>query len=482
MNFNKKLAVAVSSAVLLMAGQVALADSTSDIVDALVGKGILTEEEGKLISKGHESKTKVTPVVKEKDGSFSLESANGRNSIGLTGRMHLDYRHINIPGLADNTIANYGDKDTASGADQFELRRARIGVKGKLAKHFNYEAVVSIPGTATVDVAYMDFAKYDQVQFRFGKFKQPFGLEQLTSSRFIDFTERDWVSTMAPAVNKGIMIHGVPTTGVTYALSVSNGGLLADAGSGTTRETSNSADGKALNGRLTLNFAELAGNKEAIGHVGGWFGWDENLPTLASGGLSFRTNGRGTQFFTNNAATTFTNPEIKRGGVEGIAAMGPVKIQGEYAMLNMQQSGTIAFNDREITSGYIGVSYMLTGEHYASAYKNGLMDRMSPKNNYIGLNSSGIGAWEIGARYSKFDGSDWSNAISSTASTDKADSYTVGIKWIPEPNTRFLLDYIYTDFNKSIYGSTSSTAYTSSNYNQAFSSEKSLNFRAQFDF
>jgi polyhydroxyalkanoate synthesis regulator phasin len=56
MNLNKKLAVAVSGAVLLMAGQFALADSTTDIVDALVSKGVLTEEEGKLISKGAKSK------------------------------------------------------------------------------------------------------------------------------------------------------------------------------------------------------------------------------------------------------------------------------------------------------------------------------------------------------------------------------------------------------------------------------------------
>jgi hypothetical protein len=41
-----------------MAGQFALADSTTDIVDALVSKGVLTEEEGKLISKGATSKAK----------------------------------------------------------------------------------------------------------------------------------------------------------------------------------------------------------------------------------------------------------------------------------------------------------------------------------------------------------------------------------------------------------------------------------------
>jgi len=58
MKFHKKLATAVSGAVLLMAGQIALADSTTDIVDALVSKGVLTEEEGKLITKGAQSKAK----------------------------------------------------------------------------------------------------------------------------------------------------------------------------------------------------------------------------------------------------------------------------------------------------------------------------------------------------------------------------------------------------------------------------------------
>ena len=69
MRFNKKLAVAVSGAVLLIAGQCALADSTTDIVDALVSKGVLTEEEGKLITKGHTASKDKQPVIKEKDGA-----------------------------------------------------------------------------------------------------------------------------------------------------------------------------------------------------------------------------------------------------------------------------------------------------------------------------------------------------------------------------------------------------------------------------
>jgi phosphate-selective porin OprO/OprP len=482
MKFNKKLAVAVSGVVLLMAGQFALADSTTDIVDALVSKGVLTEEEGKLISKGHESKKKAEGTVAFKNG-FKINSGDGKSNFSVNGRVMADYRDFDIDAKAATGAAV--SPENASG---FDIRRAYLGVKGNFLGFVNYEATGDFAGSNTLKYYWVEPVLSEKFKVRFGLFKMPGSLEQLTSSRFIDFTERDWVASMAPAVNKGIMVHGVPTTGMTYALSVSNGGLLADAGSGTTRETSNSADGKALNGRLTLNFAELAGNKEAIGHVGGWFGWDENLPTMGAGAVAFRTNGRGTQFFNTQATTgtsvMYSNPEIKRGGLEGIAAMGPVKVQGEYAMMNFQQQG---YKDKEITAGYIGISYMLTGEQYASSYKNGLMDRMSPKNNYTGLDSTGLGAWEIGARYSKFDASDFTSGtttsfdINSSASTNKADSYTVGIKWIPEPNTRFLLDYIYTDFNSSIFGSTSTTA-TAVSLNRAFSSEQAINMRAQFDF
>ena len=48
----RHLSVAVSSALLLGFGANAMADSTKDIVNALVSKGVLTEEEGDLLAKG----------------------------------------------------------------------------------------------------------------------------------------------------------------------------------------------------------------------------------------------------------------------------------------------------------------------------------------------------------------------------------------------------------------------------------------------
>ena len=89
MIFNKKLAVAVSGAVLLMAGQFALADSTTDIVDALVSKGVLTEEEGKLITKGAQSKAKAD----EKANKSRINVGSFIDSATLYGDIRVRYEH-----------------------------------------------------------------------------------------------------------------------------------------------------------------------------------------------------------------------------------------------------------------------------------------------------------------------------------------------------------------------------------------------------
>ena len=276
MKFNKKIAVAVSGAVLLLAGQIALADSTTDIVDALVSKGVLTEEEGKLITKGHVSKQEKTPKVTEKDGAFSLSSPNGKNSIQLTGRLHFDYRNNNIGGFGTGGT-NYGtdyDRDSASTADHYVLRRARIGVKGRLGGIADYEVVGNLPGTATLDVAYLDVNKYEPLGLKFGKFKQPYNLEEQTSSNNIDFVERSYVNQNAPAKKLGAMLHG-ELNGITYAGSIFS--MNDDALSVKDSDLSYA-------GRGTLNFAELMGNKEMIMHVGlaGYTSQYQVAPTLSN--------------------------------------------------------------------------------------------------------------------------------------------------------------------------------------------------------
>jgi len=443
---------------LLLAGQIALADSTTDIVDALVSKGVLTEEEGKLITKGHESKKKAEGTTAFKDG-FKFSSGDGKNNISINGRIQADYRSFNEPSLA-STSAPATASSGANFADTFDLRRTYLTAKGTF-RNTNFEATLN---AGAVKYYWLEYVFSDKLNVRFGQYKTPMGLEVQTSSRFNDMTERDFTAALTDSINKGIMIHGVPMVGTTYQFMVSNGGLYYEEGE-TKVETGNYQDGKAFTGRLTANIAEIMGNKEAIMHIGASYSKVNDLPTSAEGDIKVRTNARGANFF---ASSVLTNPDVTRYGLEGVAAYGPYKLAAEYNNASFEQSTGV---DKDLDAYYINASWMITGESYAPVYKNGLMGgRMIPKNDFAGGN--GWGAWELGVRYSNFDGKDFTAV---NGYTNAADSYTVGLKWITDPNTRFLLNYVQTDFDTAING-----GYTS--LGSTFNKEKAVNFRAQFDF
>ena len=483
MNFNKKLAVAVSGAVLLMAGQFALADSTSDIVDALVSKGVLTEEEGKLISKGHETKKKAEGNIGFKNG-FKINSGDGKSNFSVNGRIQADYRYFDTLEHGP-TVASANPS-----ADTFDIRRAYFGAKGTFRNFINWEATTNVAGSSSMKYMWLEAAFSDKVKVRFGQFKPMFGLEQNTSSRFIDMTERDWVASMAPGVTRGIMIHGSPYTGVNYGLAMNTGSTaasyMADAGEGV-NDTFNNGDGKQYTANVRVNIAEIIGNKEAIMHVGGSIASDTDASKPVIGSLSFRTNSRGTIFYNSETTLAGQTIDITRAGLEGIGAYGPFKLQAEWAQMGFSNTGVVATNNKDINALYVNASYMLTGESYASAYKSGVMDRMSPKADYLGLGSSGWGAWEIGVRYSKFDATDLLLATAtagSGANSDNVHSYSAGVKWITDPNTRFMLDYVHTDFGRYITGNLSSSAVyaNAASFPAAIKQEKAVNLRAQFDF
>ena len=542
MNFNKKLAVAVSGAVLFMAGQFALADSATDIVDALVSKGVLTEEEGKLITKGHTSKTSVTPVVKEKDGAFTLESANGNNSVQLTGRMHFDGRYSNLDDF-DKRFGETNDKDSASAADQFELRRARLGVKGKFAKHFNYEVVGNLPGTATLDIAYLDFAKYNEASVRFGKFKQPWGLEQLTSSNNIDFMERSYNDQITPGKKLGAMLFGEPKVGLTYAVSAFQ---MNDT------EQDYRSDKMSFAGRGTLNFAELMGDKESIYHVG-LAGFDKEwsvrgtTSSSSSGGidpsatlLAFSSPGRGlSNVFRSQiggeASGTASTARLQSAlsdetsqmkshafGLETIVARGPFKLQGEFS--NSWHKGSYDVGNTSGTVGnrssadlkartwYAEALWLVTGERYSDSYKKGVFGSIKPKNNFDADGGSGWGALEAGLRIEGYDVRDGSMTHPGTAEgTDGygtrfqgtmscsggdgvhqttvngcksgAKSYTAGLKWILNPNVQFKLNYMHTKFDDAwVHYDVNGTVSSGTASTAQIKKEDLVMFRTQYAF
>ncbi|NDG15272.1 MAG: hypothetical protein EB110_06440, partial [Betaproteobacteria bacterium] len=162
----------------------------------------------------------------EKDGSvkpngYGLISADGESSVNFLGVVHFDARNIS------NGLADSQDKDSASGADNFEVRRARIGINGTLFKNIDYEIITNLVGSSTNTVlrAYVNYNYNPAANIRVGRFKQPFSLEELTTVQGIDFMERSYGNQMVASNRNGVMVFGSPTKGLTYAFSVYQDGF-----------------------------------------------------------------------------------------------------------------------------------------------------------------------------------------------------------------------------------------------------------------
>jgi hypothetical protein len=186
----KKLVAAVSGAVFLMAGQLALADSTNDLVDALVSKGVLTEEEGKLLTKGHQGEM---DGVKKKEKSYAKGSFNFRGYTQFRNSPIVNGDHgggINL--WSDRSVGN--DNSLADADKNFLIRRMRMIFYGDVGDRLYYYIqpdIASSAGTgqsnnvAQLRDAYGDIylTKNKVHRIRAGLSKIPYGFENMQSSQ-----------------------------------------------------------------------------------------------------------------------------------------------------------------------------------------------------------------------------------------------------------------------------------------------------------
>lgn len=491
------IAAAVTGALLIGFGANAMADSTDDILNALIAKGVLTEEEGALLQKGRtgekeaaEKKKASSVSAKYKDG-LSFESGDGSFKAQINGRVHADYRYFdynenknNPSAAAGNAIANAGVPDT------FDIRRARLGFKAAFKDYYEVEVVSDLAtgdtGKSKLDVGFLNIAWWKPVQFRFGKFKMPMNLEELTSSNNTDFMERSFVNQLAPAKEVGAMVHGTPFTGITYALAVSNG--VKDGGV----EAEHREDGKDVYGRLTTNFAEIMGNKDMILHAGASFSKGDSPEGTV--GVSGSTEAKGATFFkapvVANSLGDVSNIDRSRLGLEGILAYGPFKMQSEWIRMSNEFKTPTKNYDLDTENWYAEAAWTMTGESYSDAYKNGIFGGLKPKNDFDPTTFKG-GLWELGVRYSEFDASDY-NAVgvgngvgtadakitTKAAGFAKANAWTAGLKFLPTSNMRLMLNYVSTDFKDIIGGETGGVIINQKRVDD----EKALIMRAQWMF
>ena len=189
---RKLMATALTSSALM--GGDAMADANLDLVQALVGKGVLTEEEGALLTRG---RAEEMGVQKKKESKFST------NSVKLRG--YVQVRNTTMLGGDDGvnlwSDRSVGDDKSLGDADKnFLIRRARLVIYGDYGDHLSYyiqpDFASSVGGTTNSNAsgagnfaqlrdAYGDlyFDKTRVHRIRLGQSKIPFGFENLQSSQ-----------------------------------------------------------------------------------------------------------------------------------------------------------------------------------------------------------------------------------------------------------------------------------------------------------
>ncbi|HZV62313.1 MAG TPA: porin [Methylophilaceae bacterium] len=438
-------AVAAICGTLMMAGSMqAMADSTDDIVNALIGKGVLTEEEGALLLKGRAGEKEAVEKEKASEVKMSLkdgikwESGDKSTSIKLIGRLHADYRTF------DHSETDSGTGGSA-GADTFDVRRARLGFEGVFNNYYKFKVQTDMAATNKLDEAYLNIAWWKPVQFMFGQFKMPSMLEEMTSSNNIDFMERSMANASVAGKERGAMVHGEPLGGLTYALAVSSGEGQNNS------ENDVRVDDVDTLARVTANFAQMASLKNMVLHAGVNYSTGD-LDQGSDIGYDGRTEARGVTFFNaGGIAAIADDTEIERDrlGLEAALAYGPFKLQSEWTKVGHEfdAAGTTATDDSlDIDTWYAQAVWNITGESWADMYKGGAWGGLKPKNNF-NPNGTGWGAWQVGVRYSQFEADEAFGSIGNVGFAE-ADAWTLGLNFYPNANTRIMVNYVTTDFEQ----------------------------------
>jgi phosphate-selective porin OprO/OprP len=413
------------------------------------------------------------------DNGLKVESEDGKNKVKVGGRIQYDVASVSSPTrrFADQVSFDEGTRLTGSGA---EFRRARLYIEGDVYEDIFFKAQYDFAGgsTAFKDV-YLGVKKIPYIgHIRVGQMKEPWSIEEQTSSNFITFMERALPNVFSQERKPGGMVYNTAFNKRVYW------------GAGVFFNTIRATGDTDAGGDSYQNFQ----NWDLTARLAGTPLYEDNGRRLIHLGFSYMHQFRNDSTNTNNSGTPTSfalryrqRPEahitdartVDTGGntnartlfapgrilpvvgqraliaTEGVNLInpefalvwGPFSLQGEYVLSAVEASRRLARPVRNtfLTSdnptfqgGYAYVSYFLTGEHRTYKQSDACFDRIKPKRNF-NLKGTGWGAWEVAFRWS------YLNLNSSGVYGGIENDYTIGLNWYLTPNTRWMFNYVQAD-------------------------------------
>jgi len=425
-NWKSWLALAIAPALMLMGvasaradyGGVEAAPVASPIQGTIMARLDALE---RLVQKGHGGPKDGA------DGWKDVSSEKWKSKFG--GRIQFDY-----------WMAADVDEHDARGinfVDYVEARRLRIFMSGEGYGVYEYKLQLDF-APENNEIEYKDM--YVGIKelpalhhLRFGHFKAQYGLEELTSSKYITFMERSLpTGVFAPSRQLGMGFYRARDDDSVLV----QGGIYWDTRDfDVDHEIIDRNQGTLLVGRAVATPYYCEDGRHFV-HVGAGAYWLDS----AEDSVRFRARPEvheGDRFIDSG---TIAADDYWSYNLEAAVVWGQFSAQAEYFYADVDDT------DQSFHGAYVYASYFLTGESRAYKRSSGSFDRVKPLTNFWivrDLNCDhciGWGAWEVVARWSYLDLTDGLGG-----NAGELNNYTLGVNWYWNPNVRMMFNYIRTD-------------------------------------
>ena len=312
------------------------------------------------------------------------------------------------------------------------------GATGTTLAHTHTVATLQAPTFKDVYITVKELPVLGHVKV--GHYKEPFSLDQLTSSRFITFMERSLADVFSPKRNVGVMAYDhTESENMTWGI----GAFISETGD-EPPIFRNDNGGTAMTMRYTwLPWYDEATEGRGLLHLGTAYSYRD----IADGTVAFSQRPEADLGSSVVGTGTITGvPAYQLVGLEAAFVYGPFRVESEYMKAFVQRSG---FADPEFDGAYLQVSYFLTGEQRNYRRSAGsFSDRVKPFENFFrvrdedGYTQMGKGAWEVAYRLSYLD----LNGAGVTGG-DVTD-HTFAVNWYLNPYTRLIFNYVNSDLRR----------------------------------
>ena len=332
--------------------------------------------------------------------------------------------------------------------DTYDFRTARVGLKGDLTRHFDYEIERAIDRDGEFgdwkDV-YLNWSTFDALRVKAGRFKMPFGLEQNTGATDVDFAYRSLASsTIAPARDRGVMVYGE-----LGRLGYEMGVFDDDGDNGELKEPQFVEAGEDLENvgpsfaaRLTGDLFRTLPVPEKLKSAN--FGVAYTNVSVPEGLNSLRGQSVwGTEDFFE---PVYVKGRRQRFGAQFDWTPGPTGLKAEWMQSREQRIGQS--NRNEDLSDFVSTGWYVSGTWFVTGEDKD--NNVNPRHPVL---QGGIGAIELGARYDQLElssatktGTAFTNPRADPLLANSDQVWTFGVNWMLNRWVRVITNAIHEEF------------------------------------